>query len=131
MQNIVEDNQDRYAWVEFQLFEIIKRVLDTKASNPFGDQEISVIYPKPKVLVTDKETLENIKMMLDLGLIEKWEALVMRDPNLSPEDAQDKLERIEEERQGRLEMFTGMNNANNQNPGQLRAEAPEENGQAE
>lgn len=92
--------QTLYTPMEKQIFTIIKAwESNILGKNVFKeDDTIDVIYEKPKVMITDKETLENIKLRLDLGLIEKWEALVMLDPNLDEKSAQEKLERIESEK---------------------------------
>lgn len=103
VQDIIEENQQTlYAPMEQEIFEIVKRwevLLNTQSV--FSEEDtIHITYEKPKVLITDKETLDNIEKRLSLGLIEKWEALTMLDPNMSEEDAKLKLARIELEKNG-------------------------------
>ena len=78
------------------------------------EDDLQVVYPKPKVLTSDSETLKNIKEMLDLGLIEEWEKFIKMDPNLSEQDAMDKLERIEKRREEKARKMLGGMNANKQ-----------------
>jgi len=52
------------------------------------------VFKKPKVLISDAEILSNIEKRLSLGLIEKWEALRILDPNLSEEAAREKADGI-------------------------------------
>lgn len=107
----INSNQMLYAKAEKDAFEIVKRIERIILnSSAFGDEdELNVVYPKPKVMISDRETLENIKMRMDMGLIEEWEALVVLDPNLSEEQAKDKLERINEAKQTKMEGFLGAN----------------------
>ena len=97
VQKIINKNQMLYSRVEKEVFDILKRwteVLALPNMRLQTDDELRVIYPKPKVMISDTETLNNIKMKLELGLIEKWEAFIALDPNLSEEEAKEKLERI-------------------------------------
>lgn len=110
VQKIIAKNQMLYETVEMQCFEIVKRWLEVAKipgmSIP-SDEELRVIYPKPKVMLSDKETLENIEKKLDMGLIEKWEALVALDPNLTEEMAKEKLNLIETERNNNVRSILG------------------------
>ena len=77
------------------MFEIIKAWDRFNRTNQFAeDDELQIIFPKAKVLVSDEQTLKNIQLMLDLGLIEEWEKFIKMDPNLSEQEAKEKLERI-------------------------------------
>lgn len=93
--DIIAKNQELYTSVEKEMFEIIKAWEAFKGPSVFKeDDELQITFRKPKVLISDKEVLDNIEQRLRLGLIEKWEALKILDPNLSDEEAQEKLERI-------------------------------------
>lgn len=108
VQSIISENQNCYTELEEEIFEIVKRWDEFLGQRKFSrEDELQVIYPKPKVLISDKETLETIEKRLSLGLIEKWEALVMLDPNMSEKDAREKLDRIQSERQSNMEQFIG------------------------
>ena len=105
VQKIIAKNQMLYEKVEMKVFEIVKAYLDVAriSSMTFGaDEGLRVVYPKPKVMISDRETLENIKMKMEMGLIEKWEALVALDPNLTEDEAREKLLKIEQERLGNI-----------------------------
>lgn len=96
-QDIIETNQLAYVDVEKEMFEIIKAWEKFLGNTVFKDEdELSVVFKKPKVMISDKEVLENIEKRLSLGLIEKWEALMILDPNLSEDDAREKEKVIKE-----------------------------------
>lgn len=112
VQQQVNQNQMLYSMVEEKCFEIIRKI-DREILNQgtFNkDDALQVIYPKPKVMISDKETLENIQLRLSLGLIEKWEALLILDPNLSENEAKEKLERIQEESMNPVRSLLNANN---------------------
>ena len=111
VQNIIESNQDSYVQLEKSMFEIIKAWENFKGSSPFSkDDELIVAFKKPKLMVTDSETLANIEKMIMLGMIEKWEALVLFDPNLTEQQAKDKLKQIA---QSKNEAMKGLMNGQN------------------
>lgn len=97
VQKVIERNQQIYADLEKKMFEIIKAWDQLNGTRFFSEgDELQIVYPKPKVMVSDEQTLLNIKTMLELGLIEEWEKFIKMDPNLSEQEAREKLERIEE-----------------------------------
>ncbi len=113
---VIECNQQVYAETEKKMFEIIKawdRLNGTRMFAP--EDKMQIVFPKPKIMVSDRETLDNIKMMLELGLIEEWEKFVKMDPNLSEDEAKEKLERIEQRKMERAQTFLGGMNGNFQN----------------
>lgn len=113
VQKIIERNQQRYSQLEKMMFDKIKAWEVLLGSRRFSEEdELSIVYPKPKVMVSDEQTLKNIKMMLELGLIEEWEKLQKMDPNLSEEDAKEKLARINAESAARAASFLGGMNGN-------------------
>ena len=48
------------------------------------------------MLVSETDKLNNIQKMLELGLIEEWEKFMLIDPNLTEEEAKEKLARIKQ-----------------------------------
>lgn len=98
VQDVISDNQDTYADAENDVY---KKVVAwfTKVipgSPPFpADEELQIIYPKPKVMISDGETLDNIKKRMDLGLTDRVEALMILDPNLTKEDAEKRIAEID------------------------------------
>ena len=99
----IRSNQMIYADVE----ESVKDILTAYGYLRQTDEPYNVIYEKPKVMISDAETLANIEKRLNLGLITKLEALQIIDPNLSDDAAQDKLDLINEEKQNNINTFMG------------------------
>jgi len=103
VQNIIYQNQQTlYEPLEMQIFEIIKaygeRVLNDSTFSK--DDSVMVKYPKPKILISDKETLDNIITRVNNGWMMDWEALVAIDPNLTENEAKQKIDDIQSERRG-------------------------------
>lgn len=97
--DVMEINQAMYRKLEQNVFEIVKAYAKSANQNVFSkDEMLQVIYKKPKVLISDKETLDNIDKRLSLGLIEEWEKFKIIDPNLTETEARAKLERVNAER---------------------------------
>jgi len=107
VQDVIVDNQTEYVGVEDDVFNIVRiNEKEIVNSNVFTEKdELTVIYPKPKVLISDKETLENIEKRIALGFIEPWEGLVMLDPNMTETAAREKIELIEKAKIERMEKF--------------------------
>ena len=110
VQDIIEENQMIYTQAEKQMFEIIKAWESFRGNSVFSeDDELQVVFKKPKVMISDEEILRNIEKRLSLGLLEKWEALMILDPNMSEDDAKEKAEII---MQGNMNRIQGMNFGN-------------------
>jgi len=110
VQKIIEKNQQLYAQLEKDIFEIIKAYDVLLGTRLFlKEDELTIVYPKPKVMVSDKQTLDNIKLMLELEVIEEWEKFIKMDPNLSEQQAKDKLERIDARKKERAKEFLSGN----------------------
>jgi hypothetical protein len=95
VQDIIEDNQQMFSRVEEKLYRIVKAQLESINNRSLTDETIQVIYRKPKILVTDTEILNNLKLMEELGLVEPWEKFIVIDPNMTEDEAKQKLARIE------------------------------------
>jgi len=93
IQDYIEEVQGIFRKVEEFIFEL----MNSANNNMFGN-EFNVVYAKPKVLITDTEKLNNIKLAYELGVIQEHEKLMIYDPNLSEEDALDKMRRIRDEK---------------------------------
>lgn len=113
--DIITGNQRVYAKMEKEVVEIL-RAYEFLAQ---GSAELITIFPKAKVQISDKETLENIKMRLDLGLITKAEALQIIDPNLDEKAAEVKLEEIAKQGKALIDSLGGVD-ANKERPDKLR-----------
>jgi hypothetical protein len=99
VQSIIEENQEMYLKVEQEVYRIVKAQLASQGQDVLPDEQLTVIYKKPKVMISDREKLENLKIMKDLGLWPEHELIQQYDPNLSEEDAKKKLEDIKKERE--------------------------------
>jgi hypothetical protein len=103
VQDIVQKNQESYVEMEQKMFEIIKAIEEFKGRSVFKkDDELQVVFQKPKILISDAETLANIEKRLSLGLMEKYEALIELDPNLTKDEAKQKLQDIDDSRMMKL-----------------------------
>jgi hypothetical protein len=92
IQDLIEDNQEMYSEIEKAAYKIIGAQLRSINSNvELPPDELVVVYPKPKVLVSDSEILDNMKKMKELGIFQDWELLQVFDPNLDQDEAQEKI----------------------------------------
>jgi len=105
VQSIIEDNQDFYVRFEQECFDIINAM----SGMPFKEQSLGIVFKKPKMLTSDKDNLDNIVLMLDNGMIEEWEKFVILDPNLSEDQAKEKLKRINESKSSALSDMVNIN----------------------
>jgi hypothetical protein len=96
VQNIIEENQEMYLKVEQQVYRIVSTQLASQGQPVLPDEGLQVIYRKPRVMISDREKLENLKIMKELGLWPEYELVQQYDPNLSAEEAKLKLEEIAE-----------------------------------
>ena len=94
VQDIIEDNQGMYRRVENENYKIIKAMSDTDGNYIFKSEKLSIKYALPKILTSDSEKLDNLKKKKDLGLWEDWELVLESDPNLTEEEAKEKVERL-------------------------------------
>lgn len=110
VQDAIEENQEMYSEVEKKAYGIISAQLKSVGSNiQLPGNDLVVVYPKPKVLVSDSEILENMKKMKELGIFQDWELLQVFDPNLNEQEAKQKIEMIN---QKKAEMVSGFNQGN-------------------
>jgi hypothetical protein len=95
VQDAIEENQEMFAEVERKAYAIISAQLKSVGSNiQLPANDLVIVYPKPKVLVSDSEILENMKKMKELGIFHDWELLQVFDPNLDENQAKEKLDEI-------------------------------------
>lgn len=94
----IEKNQMLYAKVENDVYSIVKAFMTSMNSNELKSDNLRVIYRKDKPLMTDKEVLENIKMKLEMGIIESWEKHIIVDPNLTEAEAREREAKIQAEK---------------------------------
>ena len=111
----IEKNQKKYVRLEKKMFKIVKAWESFRGRSTFTEEDdLQIVFQKPKIMVSDRETLENIKVMRELGLIEEWEKFVIMDPNLSEEEARAKLDRIELKKLENVQTFLGEEDASEQ-----------------
>jgi len=106
VQNIIEENQELYAKVEQEIYNIVAKQLTSQGQNTLPAEGFQIVYRKPKVMISDKEKLENLKLMKELGLWSDHELIQQYDPNLSEEEAKQKLLDIQKAKVDFASMFT-------------------------
>jgi hypothetical protein len=123
--DLVQKHNELYSEAEKQIFNILKGWERFLGRNEFGeDDELMIKFTKPKVLVSDAETLANIEKRMALGLLTKAEALMMLNPNLSEDEAEEKLQEIENEKAENVRRFltNGLSQANEGNDSGLESD---------
>lgn len=107
LQGIIESNQDLYYTVEQHVYKIIKKMfMNEGEGGKFRSENVQVIYKKPKILVSDREKLENLKLMEDLGVLLEWQKFQIMDPNLTDEQARERLAMKKDEKLKALEALS-------------------------
>lgn len=117
--NKIESNQQVYSRAENGLFKIIKKYYEERNDMKFRSENISVKYNKSKPIQSESEILANIEKKIDLGLIERHEALMILDPNISAEAAKDKIEAVKQEKMQNMSDFMGDISADQEEQDQL------------
>lgn len=106
VQTIIEENQELYTKVEEQLYKIVATQLAGQGQGTLPLEGFTIIYKKPKVMISDREKLENLKTMKELGLWPEYELVQMYDPNLSEDEAKEKLLNIQQSKIDFANMFS-------------------------
>lgn len=73
------------------------------------DVKVTLKFGDAKPIMSEKEMLENIQLREELGLNTKTELLMMDDPSLTEQQAEEKLKKITEENMQRLAASMGAN----------------------
>jgi hypothetical protein len=96
VQDEIEDNQSLYSkTLEQGTFKIAAAYEEAMSNFIFrGVDELEVTFEKPKVLISDKETLENLDKREQLGLLLPHEKHLIINPNLTEEQAKEREEEI-------------------------------------
>ena len=105
--SLIESNQQTYSKCENVLYSIIKAFYDVIDRRKFTSDTISVKYSKAKPIESEAEILLNIEKKLSIGLIEKYEALMMLDPNITADNARAKIAVIDIEKKKNVDMLLG------------------------
>lgn len=103
VQDIIEDNQDLYGEItEQDVYQIVQAHQAAIEKDQFKSKFIEVKYEKPKVLISDKETLDNIEQQDEIGLLLEHEKFMIMNPNLTEQQAKDKLALVKAEKVKRM-----------------------------
>lgn len=99
VQYIIDNNQSLYSdKLEQDVFKIIKQYETKMNRMDFASVErLDVKFERPKVLISDRETLENLSMRVNLGLVTSWEKHKYIDPNLTDDEAKEREKMIEKD----------------------------------
>jgi len=122
---IQKENQNYYAEIEKQIFEIIKKYDEINGTRLFNkEDELTVHFKEPQVIKSENDRLDIIAKREDLGLDEPHEKFIIDNPNMSPKDAKAKMKRIEKFKEERAPDFKEEIDVIRTD----RTEEPEENG---
>jgi hypothetical protein len=105
-QQIIEENQNIYSKAEEEIYKVVAQQMASVGQNVLPADGFTVIYRKPKVMISDNEKLQNLKTMKELGLWADYELVQMYDPNLSIDEAKQKILDIQTSRVEMATMFT-------------------------
>lgn len=95
VQGVIENNQNnKYIRLEKGTYLILKSYETAMNQTTFSSDNLEVTYPKPKVTISDKEVLDNIKLRDELGTMLDYEKHMALDPNLTVEQAKKREEEI-------------------------------------
>ena len=104
------ENIATYETTEKKVFGIIKRYDEVNMTKMFKrDDEINVIFDEPKVIVSEKERLELVKIKDDLGVLEDVDKFQAAHPGLGDTDIINKMERIASKKKEMLKALDDFN----------------------
>ena len=96
VQYIINSNQETYAEVlEQEVFKTLKAYESVFRQYNYTTEDLEVYFDKPKVLISDRETLENLAMRLKLGTLLPWEKHIILNPNLTEAEAKEREKLID------------------------------------
>lgn len=100
VQDVVEDNQELYADnIEQEIYNIVQAFEMHLNTQKLKSPKLMVTFPKPTVLISDKETLDNIEKRESLGLLLPHEKHQIINPNLTDDEAIKREQEIEAKRE--------------------------------
>lgn len=106
VQWIVKENQEVYQELEEEVFEIIKLWEGLNGNNAFDKaEELKVYFPQPTINITESDKLKNIEMLLKLRLKTRPQALMILDPNLTEQQAEDEIQEVDDESLNSMKTF--------------------------
>ena len=107
---VIEFNQEVYVDNEKEGYEICKAYSEAVGKDVFKSDSLQVIFKKPRPMKTKMELISEIKALKEEGLIEEWEKYKILDPNMTEDQAKEKLERVKAERVNTIRGDLGANN---------------------
>lgn len=109
VQDVIEDNQNMYSrTIEQDIFLTLQAYEEAMNKGTFKSERLDVSFEKPKVLISDKETLDNLKLRDELGTILDYEKHMILDPNLDEEQAKEREAEIQEQKKKQQEEAIAM-----------------------
>ena len=109
IQDKVEDNQELYAdHLEQGVYECLQAYEEALNSNTFSSDKIEVTFEKPKVHLSDKETLENIEKRDEIGLMLDYEKHLIINPNLTEEQAKEREALIQQQKEEKAKAMAAL-----------------------
>jgi hypothetical protein len=127
VQDIIEDNQSLYASLENEVYLIVKATEDGLNKKTFTSDKLSITFEKPKVMISDTETLANIEKREQLGLLKAHEKHIIINPNLGEEQARQREEEIQAEKTARVMAMQAAITPSEENDAEEDAEEEVEN----
>jgi hypothetical protein len=104
VQDIITSNQALYAdTLEQGVFDIFMAYEAELNNTRIINEELEVYFEKSTVMISDKETLENIKLRDELGLILDYEKHMIINPNLTDINAKKREEEIQAQKEVQAE----------------------------
>jgi hypothetical protein len=93
---VIESNQDLYVENENDIYHICKAFYEETGRSEFKTDDLVTIFKKPRPMMSDSEVMDLIERKLELGLIEEHEKFIIMNPNISEDEAKEKLKLIED-----------------------------------
>lgn len=109
VQTIIEESQEKFYDLEGEVYELIKKINEKLGGYKYTSNILTVKFQKPKMMIADSEKLENLKKKKDLGIFEDWELLIDYNPNLSEQEAKDKIMELKSNRMKSVVMVDDAN----------------------
>lgn len=119
-----QEAQTLWADVEYKLWDLIKTLHNTDWSQREGQEytygfsdmfEVEVQFKMPEITLSEEDTLKNIKVARDLGLMSKKTALSRLYPDMSEDSIDEMLQEIAEEGQEAVQQAQETMNGNQNN----------------
>ena len=111
VQDKIESNQKLYEQnLEQPIFILVKRIEEVlaKGASKITSDNVRITFEKPKILISDKETLENIEKRIQLGTLLPHEKHMILNPNLDETQAIEREKKIIEQKMIEIQMIDAL-----------------------